>query len=168
MRIRKRALTFEDVLLVPKHSTVLPKEVDISTQLTKNVRLNIPIVSAAMDTVTEYRAAIAMARLGGIGIIHKNMDIETQCKQIKKVKKMNLLRKKAANYYNKKLGNITGIIVPDKSIGVEHVHHLYVIRITGKYSITRDMLFHKLLKKGIRTSVHYKPLHMFTTFKKNG
>ncbi|WP_456323949.1 IMP dehydrogenase [Hydrogenimonas sp.] len=87
MRIRKRALTFEDVLLVPKHSTVLPKEVDISTQLTKNIRLNTPIVSAAMDTVTEYRAAIAMARLGGIGIIHKNMDIPTQVKQVKKVKK---------------------------------------------------------------------------------
>jgi len=90
MRIRKRALTFEDVLLVPKHSTVLPKEVDISTQLTKNVRLNIPIISAAMDTVTEYRAAIAMARLGGIGIIHKNMDIETQVKQVKKVKRVSL------------------------------------------------------------------------------
>ncbi|WP_456401610.1 IMP dehydrogenase [Hydrogenimonas sp.] len=87
MRIRKRALTFEDVLLVPKHSTVLPKEVDISTQLTRNIRLNIPIVSAAMDTVTEFRAAIAMARLGGIGIIHKNMDTQTQVKQIKKVKK---------------------------------------------------------------------------------
>ncbi|WP_300363274.1 IMP dehydrogenase [Hydrogenimonas sp.] len=87
MRIRKRALTFEDVLLVPKHSTVLPKEVDLSTQLTRNIRLNIPIVSAAMDTVTEFRAAIAMARLGGIGIIHKNMDVETQVKQIKKVKK---------------------------------------------------------------------------------
>ncbi len=87
MKIRKRALTFEDVLLVPQHSTVLPKEVDISTQLTKNIRLNIPIVSAAMDTVTEYRAAIAMARLGGIGIIHKNMDTETQVRQIKKVKK---------------------------------------------------------------------------------
>ncbi|NPA28871.1 MAG: IMP dehydrogenase [Epsilonproteobacteria bacterium] len=87
MKIRKRALTFEDVLLVPQHSTVLPKEVDISTQLTKNIRLNIPIVSAAMDTVTEYRAAIAMARLGGIGIIHKNMDTETQVRQVKKVKK---------------------------------------------------------------------------------
>ena len=87
MRIRKRALTFEDILLVPQYSTVLPKEVDISTQLTKNIRLNIPIVSAAMDTVTEYRAAIAMARLGGIGIIHKNMDIKTQVKQVKKVKK---------------------------------------------------------------------------------
>ena len=87
MNIKKRALTFEDVLLVPQHSTVLPKEVSITTQLTKRVSLNIPIVSAAMDTVTEYKAAIAMARLGGIGVIHKNMDIETQALQVKKVKK---------------------------------------------------------------------------------
>ncbi len=87
MRIRKRALTFEDVLLVPKHSTVLPKEVDVKTMLTKRVPLNIPFVSAAMDTVTEHRAAIAMARLGGIGIIHKNMDIKSQVQEIKRVKK---------------------------------------------------------------------------------
>ena len=86
--------------------------------------------------------------------------------QIKRVKKMNLLRKKAADYYNKKLGDIEGVIVPDKSIGAEHVYHLYVIRITRKYGITRDMLFQKLLKIGIRTSVHYKPLHRFTIFKK--
>jgi len=87
MRIRKKALTFEDVLLVPKDSEILPKEVSIKSKLTKNISLNIPIVSAAMDTVTEYRAAISMARLGGIGIIHKNMDIETQVKQVKRVKK---------------------------------------------------------------------------------
>lgn len=87
MRIRKRALTFEDVLLVPAKSEVLPKEVCIKTKLTKKIELNIPFVSAAMDTVTEYEAAIAMARLGGIGIIHKNMDIETQVLQCKKVKK---------------------------------------------------------------------------------
>ncbi|MFK2821479.1 IMP dehydrogenase [Arcobacter sp. YIC-80] len=87
MRIRKRALTFEDVLLVPAKSEVLPKEVCIKTKLTKNIELNIPFVSAAMDTVTEYQAAIAMARLGGIGIIHKNMDIESQALQCKKVKK---------------------------------------------------------------------------------
>ena len=87
MRIKKRALTFEDVLLVPQHSSVLPKEVSTKTKLTKRVSLNIPIVSAAMDTVTEYKAAIAMARLGGIGVIHKNMDIEAQAAQIKKVKK---------------------------------------------------------------------------------
>jgi len=87
MRIKKRALTFEDVLLVPQHSVVLPKEVSVTTMLTKRVSLNIPIVSAAMDTVTEYKAAIAMARLGGIGVIHKNMDIETQAKQVLRVKK---------------------------------------------------------------------------------
>lgn len=87
MRIRKKALTFEDVLLVPAKSEVLPKEVDLSTKLTKNISLNVPFVSAAMDTVTEYRAAIAMARLGGIGVIHKNMDIESQAMQVKKVKK---------------------------------------------------------------------------------
>ena len=87
MRIRKLALTFEDVLLIPKHSTVLPKEVDLKTRFSKNVPLNIPIVSAAMDTVTEYKTAIAMAREGGIGVIHKNMDIATQAKMVKMVKK---------------------------------------------------------------------------------
>ena len=87
MNIKMRALTFEDVLLVPQHSTVLPKKVNLTTKVTKNVSLNIPIVSAAMDTVTEYRAAIAVAREGGIGIIHKNMDIQTQAHMVKKVKK---------------------------------------------------------------------------------
>ncbi len=87
MRIKYKALTFEDVLLVPKYSEVLPKEVDIKTRFTKNVTLNIPIVSAAMDTVTESKAAIALARLGGIGVIHKNMDIESQAKEVEKVKK---------------------------------------------------------------------------------
>lgn len=87
MKIRKRALTFEDVLLVPAKSEVLPKEVCIKTKLTRKIGLNVPFVSAAMDTVTEFEAAIAMARLGGIGIIHKNMDIDTQVLQCKKVKK---------------------------------------------------------------------------------
>lgn len=87
MKIRKRALTFEDVLLVPQYSEILPKEVDIKTQLTKRISLNIPLVSAAMDTVTEHRAAIMMARLGGIGIVHKNMDIESQVREVRRVKK---------------------------------------------------------------------------------
>jgi len=87
MKIRKRALTFEDVLLVPAKSEILPKEVNLETKFTKNISLNIPFVSAAMDTVTEYRAAIAMARLGGIGVIHKNMDIDSQVIQVVKVKK---------------------------------------------------------------------------------
>jgi len=87
MKIRKRALTFEDVLLVPKYSEVLPKQVKLNSMLTKNISLNIPLVSAAMDTVTEHRSAIMMARLGGIGIIHKNMDIERQTREIQRVKK---------------------------------------------------------------------------------
>jgi IMP dehydrogenase len=87
MNIKKRALTFEDVLLVPQYSEVLPKDVALESKFSKNIPLRIPMVSAAMDTVTEYRAAIAMARLGGLGIIHKNMDIETQAKMITKVKK---------------------------------------------------------------------------------
>ena len=87
MKIVKRALTFEDVLLVPQYSEILPKQVDVKTKISKNVTLNIPIVSAAMDTVTEHRTAIMMARLGGIGVIHKNMDIESQAKEVKRVKK---------------------------------------------------------------------------------
>ncbi|MBR2148878.1 MAG: IMP dehydrogenase, partial [Campylobacter sp.] len=87
MKIVKRALTFEDVLLVPQYSEILPKQVDIRSKFSKNIELNIPIVSAAMDTVTEHRTAIMMARLGGIGVIHKNMDLESQVKEVKKVKK---------------------------------------------------------------------------------
>ncbi len=87
MKIRQRALTFEDVLLVPKYSEILPREVDISSKLTRNIALKIPILSAAMDTVTEHRAAIKMARLGGIGIIHKNMDIPSQVREVQRVKK---------------------------------------------------------------------------------
>lgn len=87
MKITKRALTFEDVLLVPAYSQVLPKEVDIKSRLTPKITLNMPIISAAMDTVTEHRAAIMMARLGGLGIIHKNMDIQSQAREVKRVKK---------------------------------------------------------------------------------
>ena len=87
MKIVKRALTFEDVLLVPQYSEILPKQVNVASRISKNVTLNIPVVSAAMDTVTEHRTAIMMARLGGIGVIHKNMDIESQAKEVKRVKK---------------------------------------------------------------------------------
>ncbi|MEA2088961.1 MAG: IMP dehydrogenase [Patescibacteria group bacterium] len=81
------AYTFDDLLLVPAYSEVLPTEVDISTQLTSEIRLNIPLISAAMDTVTEARTAISMARQGGIGIIHKNMSIEAQVREVERVKK---------------------------------------------------------------------------------
>lgn len=80
-------LTFDDVLLIPAHSQVLPAQVDVSTWLTRSIRLNIPIVSAAMDTVTEHRLAIALARAGGIGFIHKNMSVEQQAESVRKVKR---------------------------------------------------------------------------------
>ena len=83
----KEALTFDDVLLAPQLSSILPKQVDVSTRLTKNIKLNIPIVSAAMDTVTESQMAIAMARNGGIGVIHKNLSIEDQVSEVDKVKR---------------------------------------------------------------------------------
>ncbi|HLG59446.1 MAG TPA: IMP dehydrogenase [Vicinamibacterales bacterium] len=81
------ALTFDDVLLVPQHSTVLPSQVDVSTRLTRNIRLNVPVVSAAMDTVTESELAIAMAQLGGLGIIHKNLQIPEQAAEVDRVKR---------------------------------------------------------------------------------
>ncbi len=87
MRIIEEALTFDDVLLVPAHSTVLPKQVDLTTKLTREISLNIPLVSAAMDTVTESRLAITLAQEGGIGIIHKNMSVEAQANQVRAVKK---------------------------------------------------------------------------------
>jgi IMP dehydrogenase len=81
------ALTFDDVLLVPQHSTVLPTQVDVSTRLTRNIRLNVPVLSAAMDTVTESGLAIAMAQLGGLGIIHKNLQIHEQAAEVDRVKR---------------------------------------------------------------------------------
>ncbi|HZV61537.1 MAG TPA: IMP dehydrogenase [Methylophilaceae bacterium] len=87
MRLLQQALTFDDVLLVPAHSTVLPREVDLSTQLTRSIRLNLPLVSAAMDTVTEAPLAIALAQEGGIGIIHKNMSEAQQAAHVSRVKR---------------------------------------------------------------------------------
>lgn len=87
MRIAQEALTFDDVLLIPAHSTVLPNDVALGTHITRDIKLNIPLISAAMDTVTESKLAIAIAQEGGIGILHKNMSIELQAKNVTKVKK---------------------------------------------------------------------------------
>jgi IMP dehydrogenase len=87
MRLLQQALTFDDVLLVPAHSTVMPRDVSLRTKLTKSITLNIPLLSAAMDTVTEARMAIALAQLGGMGIIHKNMSIEMQASRVSRVKR---------------------------------------------------------------------------------
>ena len=86
-KFQKEGLTFDDVLLIPAKSEVLPKDVNLSSQLTKKIKLNIPMLSAAMDTVTEHKMAIAMAREGGLGVIHKNMPIELQAEEVRKVKR---------------------------------------------------------------------------------
>src|SRR5438128_2022973 len=83
----RECLTFDDVMLVPAYSEVLPAEVEVRTRLTKSVELNIPVVSAAMDSVTEARSAIAMAREGGIGIIHKNLPLAAQAHEVDRVKR---------------------------------------------------------------------------------
>ena len=87
LSIVQQALTFDDVLLVPAHSLVLPKDVSLKTRLTRDIELNMPLISAAMDTVTEARLAIVMAQEGGIGIVHKNMSIAAQADEVRKVKK---------------------------------------------------------------------------------
>ncbi|HQW39091.1 MAG TPA: IMP dehydrogenase, partial [Usitatibacteraceae bacterium] len=87
MRVIQKALTFDDVLLVPAHSTVLPREVSLATQLTRSIQLSLPLLSAAMDTVTEARLAIALAQEGGIGIVHKNMPPSAQADEVAKVKR---------------------------------------------------------------------------------
>ena len=87
MKLVKKALTFDDVLLVPAHSQVHPRDVTLATQLTKSIRLNIPLISAAMDTVTESRLAIALAQEGGIGIVHKNLSVKAQAAEVSKVKR---------------------------------------------------------------------------------
>jgi IMP dehydrogenase len=87
MRITQKGLTFDDVLLIPAHSNVLPRDVSLRTQLTRNITLNIPLLSAAMDTVTEARLAIALAQEGGIGIVHKNMTAKMQAAEVSKVKR---------------------------------------------------------------------------------
>ena len=86
-KIAAEGLTFDDVLLMPAYSQILPRDVDISTQLTSSIRLKIPMLSAAMDTVTEAQLAIALAREGGLGILHKNMSVQQQADQVRKVKR---------------------------------------------------------------------------------
>ena len=87
LRIAEDALTFDDVLLVPGYSNIIPANVSLKTQITRNIELNMPLLSAAMDTVTEASLAIAMAQEGGLGILHKNMTIELQAQEVRKVKK---------------------------------------------------------------------------------
>ena len=129
------ALTFDDVLLIPARSSVLPRDVDVSTLLTPDIKLNIPIVSAAMDTVTESNLAIALARAGGIGILHKNMSIERQCDEVDKVKRS-------------ESGMIQDPVTlsPDKSIGD-------ALELMKKYSVSGiPIVDNKMMLVGILTN----------------
>jgi len=145
----EEALTFDDVLLVPSYSDVLPNDVDVSTKLTPEIKLNIPLVSAAMDTVTESRTAIAMAQEGGIGIIHRNMSVESQAAEVEKVKKfesgmiVSPLTVKANQLVREALDimvnyNITGLPVTDEDGTIHGI-------ITN-----RDLRFEKNLDSEIR------------------
>lgn len=117
-KFRREGLTFDDVLLVPRESNVLPRDVDTSTRLTRRIRLNIPIISAGMDTVTTSRMAIAMAREGGIGVIHKNLNIEVQASEVDKVKRSE-----------------SGIIVDPVFLSPEHRIH-DALEIMARYHIS--------------------------------
>ena len=123
LRLNQEALTFDDVLLVPAHSTVVPSEVDLRTQLTRDIELRIPVVSAAMDTVTEARLAITLALEGGIGIVHKNMSVERQAQEVRTVKK-----------YESGIIRDPITVGPDTSIGdvmaLTHAHNISGVPVT--------------------------------------
>jgi len=148
MRILTEALTFDDVLLVPAHSAVLPKDVDLSTRLTRDIRLNLPIVSAAMDTVTEARLAIAMAQLGGIGIVHKNMSAERQAAEVQQVKNFEagVIREPFTVGPQTTIGEVLKLTRERRISGVPVVDNGQLVGIvTG-----RDMRFEKKLDDPVR------------------
>ncbi|MBK9254177.1 MAG: IMP dehydrogenase [Saprospiraceae bacterium] len=165
--ILEEALTFDDVLLIPSYSEVLPREVDISTQLTTDLRLQAPIVSSAMDTVTEYKLAIAMAREGGIGVIHKNMTIEAQANQVRNVKRsesgmimdpvtLTEDAKVKEALYLMKINKIGGIPVVDKSnklVGILTNRDLR-FEVVAERDITEIMTKDRLITAPKGTTLH--------------
>mgnify|MGYP001316356141 CR=1 FL=1 len=142
-------LTFDDVLLLPAYSEVLPREVNLSTQLTKDIKLNIPMVSAAMDTVTEAQLAMALAREGGIGILHKNMSIEKQAEQVRKVKRSEsgLIVDPITLTPEATVGDAVALMRDNKIGGIPIVDKSY--KLVGILT-NRDMRFEKNTKKLIR------------------
>ena len=134
MRLLQQALTFDDILLVPARSNVLPKDVSLTTKLTKNISLNVPLVSAAMDTVTESELSITMAEEGGIGIIHKNMSPELQAENVLKVKRF-------------ESGVVSDPIVIDPNMSVDEV-----ISLTKKHKISGLPVIEKNKVVGIVTN----------------
>ena len=158
-RIALEGLTFDDVLLIPAYSEVLPKDIDLRTRFTRNIRLNLPFVSAAMDTVTESKMAISIAREGGIGVIHKNMTIAEQAKQVASVKR-------AENG----MINAPVTITPDKSVGdalrIMADYHIGGIPVVDEKNVlvgivtNRDLRFEKNFNRNICDIMTKEGLHI--------
>ena len=148
MRLTKQALTFDDVLLEPAHSNVVPKEVTLATKLTKNITLNIPLISAAMDTVTEANLAIALAEQGGIGIIHKNMSPESQADHVNKVKRFEsgVVNDPITINSNMSVDEVIQITKKYKISGLPVVDNLKVVGIVTN----RDLRFEDNLKQAVK------------------
>ncbi|MDC0182623.1 IMP dehydrogenase [Nitrosomonadales bacterium] len=147
MRLSKQALTFDDVLLVPDHSNVLPKDVSLKTQLTKKISLNIPLVSAAMDTVTESNLAIALAEEGGLGIIHKNLSPEMQASHVAKVKRFEsgVVNDPITIGPNMSVDEVISITRKHKFSGLPVIENMKVVGIVTN----RDLRFETNLKQPI-------------------
>jgi IMP dehydrogenase len=149
LRLNQEALTFDDVLLVPAHSTIVPSEVDLRTQLTRDIELRIPLVSAAMDTVTESRLAITLALEGGIGIVHKNMSVGRQAREVLAVKK-----------YESGIIRDPITVGPETSIGdvvaLTHAHNISGVPVTENGQLTgivtgRDLRFETRMDAPVST-----------------
>jgi len=148
LRIQAEALTYDDVSLVPAHSTVLPQDVSLATQLTRGIRLNLPILSAAMDTVTEARLAIAMAQLGGIGILHRNMSAQQQAAQVLQVKNFEagVIREPFTVGPNTTIGEVIKLTRARNISGVPVVDGGQLVGLVT----SRDMRFEKKLDDPVR------------------
>ena len=148
MRVVQKALTFDDVLLVPAHSTVLPRDVSLSTQLTRAITLNIPLISAAMDTVTEARLAIAVAQEGGVGIIHKNMQPKAQAMEVAKVKRFEsgVVKDPITISQNMKVRDVVNLTQQHKISGLPVVDGARVVGIVTN----RDLRFETNLDQPIK------------------
>jgi len=154
-KIVPEALTFDDVMLLPAHSTVLPRDVVTTTRLTNKIKLNIPVISAAMDTVTEQNLAIALAREGGIGIIHKNMSIEKQAEQI------DMVKRSESGMILKPLTLESDKLLSDATHLMQHYH------ISGIPIIDNNKLVGILTNRDIRFVTDFKqPIHRYMTKEK--
>ena len=149
MRIVQKAYTFDDVLLVPAHSAILPRDVTLATQLTRNIRLNLPLVSAAMDTVTESRLAIALAQEGGLGIIHKNMSPAKQADEVARVKRheSGIVKDPITIKPEMTVGEVIRLVREKKVSGLPVIEHGKVVGIVTN----RDLRFESRLDAPVRS-----------------